>query len=357
MNFEMVRNADVEVEQTFNSKNYPVANITIGGVRTHRFSASSRISKQLDIMTPEDLSKRLSHGNYFFAGGELIDFRDGHYRGYVHTDTSIDKMIEVIGYTGGEEDTGGTQINRMRNEMDKNTGSKVVLQKVWSDHEIEVPLYAEGGQFNSQLSYKWNPFMKDIHSAFHLVRLICSNGMSSLTSFLNTKIPLVNRWEEHLEIASRQIQNKVSSKVIARLAEMGGERATIAECQLIVQHADARLKSDSIDRATRERLKHVALIASPLLHLGGVYKTNVFSDRRLGAQLPSHMSTFDIYNMATEINSHSRETSSSSTTALDMLANALVFDREDLTKHASRYGQPALSSFSNPDAAFFGVAQ
>jgi len=86
-----------------------------------------------------------------------------------------------------------------------------------------------------------------------------------------------------------------------------------------------------------------------------MYKEAVFSDRRLGAQLPSHMSTFDIYNMATEINTHSPETSKSSTHAMDMMANALVFDREDLTKHSSRYGQPAVSAFSNPDAAFFGA--
>jgi hypothetical protein len=294
----------------------------------------------------------LDGGNFFFANGQLLDFRDGHYHGFVHGDDSIDKLIEVIGYTEGE--SGSTQIANVRRKMG-NTEHGIVLSKVWSDHEIEVPLYQDGGQFNSRLSYKWNPFMKDVHSAFDLVRLVCTNGMTSLTSFLNTRIPLVNRWEEHLEIASRQIQNKVSNKVIARLAEMGGERATVAECQLIVEHANDRLKNANGDRAQRERLKHIAMIASPLLHLGQMYKENVFSDRRLGAQLPAHMSTFDIYNMATEINTHTQESTSSTSHAMDKMANALVFDREDLTKHASRYGQPAVSAFSNPDEAFFGV--
>lgn len=355
MNFEMIRNADVEVEQTFNSKNFPIANITVNGQLTHRFDASSRISKSLDVMTPSDLAGRLDGGNFFFANGQLLDFRDSNYRGFIHSDASIGKMIEVIGYTGKDEDTGGAQIDRMRRKMFNSTNADVVLSKVWSDHEIEIPLYNDGGQFSSRLSYKWNPFMKDVHSAFDLVRLICANGMTSLSSFLNTRIPLVNRWEEHLEIASRQIQNKVSNKVIARLAEMGGERATIAECQLIVEHADERMKGENTDRASRERLKHISMIASPLLHLGSMYKENVFSDRRLGAQLPAHLSTFDIYNMITEINTHSQETPKSTARAVDMAANALVFDREDLTKHASRYGQPAASAFSNPDEAFFGL--
>jgi len=353
MKFEMVRNADVQVEQHFNSKNFPVADIIVDGQHHHRFAANSRISKQLDIMTPDDLQQRLDGGQYFFANGQLLDFRDGQYRGFIHSDDNISRLIEVIGYQEGQ--TGSQQIANIDRKIQNTTGSEIVLQKVWSDHEIQVPLYTTGGEFNSRLSYKWNPFMKDVHSMFDLVRLICTNGMTSLTSFLNTRIPLVNRFEEHLEIASRQIQNKVSGKVLARLAEMGSERATIAECQLIVEHADARLGGDVVlTQQMKEQLKHISMIASPRLHLGQMYKETVFSDRRLGAQLPSHMSTFDIYNMATEINTHTPENTKSSSHAMDKMANALIFDREDLTKHASRYGQPAISAFSNPDAAFFG---
>ena len=96
------------------------------------------------------------------------------------------------------------------------------------------------------------------------------------------------------------------------------------------------------------------MIASPERHLGGVYRDNVFNDRRLGAQMPAHLATFDVYNMATEVRSHTEETSSSTGHGLDKLANALVFDRQDLTAHAARFGQPTLSSFSDSERAFFG---
>ena len=344
MNFEMIRNGDVQIEASRNNQNHPVAIATINDTHQHRFDASSRVSKALDIMTPADLQDRLTGGHFFFGNGELVDFRDGHYNGFVHSDDSINKLADVIGYK-----------ERTTRHRDNTTSSNIVLSNVHSNHDIEVPLYADGGNFQSQLSFKWNPFMKDVHSAFELVRLICTNGMTGLTSFLNTKIPLVNRWEEHLEIASRQIQNKVSSKVVARLGEMGDERATVSECQAIVEHADDRLKNGNVGSQSRQLLKNIAMVASPLLHLNNAYKENVFSDKRLGAQLPSHLSTFDVYNMATEINTHTEETSGSSSFAMDKIANGLVFDREDLTKHSARFGKPTMSAFSDPEAAFFGA--
>jgi len=344
MNFDMIRNADVKIEATHNDQNHPIAIATINDAHQHRFAATSRVSKALDLMTPDDLSERLTGGNFFFSDDELIDFRDGEYSGFTHSDDSIEKLIDVIGYS-----------NKSKRNRDNITSNTIMLANEWSNAEIEVPLYAAGGHFHSRLSFKWNPFAKDVSSAFELVRLICTNGMTGLTSFLNTKIPLINRWEEHLEIASRQIQNKVSSKVANRIAEMGSEYATVAECQSIVEHADNRLQHGNVGTDTRQRLKNIGMIASPLLHLGKVYKENVFSDKRLGAQVPSHLTTFDVYNMATEINTHSDETTGSSSFAMDKIANGLIFDREDLTKHAARFGASTLSAFSNPEAAFFGA--
>ncbi len=343
--FEMLSNANVEITASRNAKNHPIAIATINGEHQHRFDPNSRISKALELMTPADLAARMTGGHYFMVNGDLVDFRDGQYTGFVHNNDNIQRLVETIGVTEGS----GRKTTR-----ENTTSTKVSLSKIWSETDIAVPLYNEGGNFKSQLRFAWNPFMKDVRSAFELVRLICTNGMTGLTSFLNTKIPLVNRWEEHLEIASRQIQNKVSSKIITRLTEMGTERATVSDCQLIVEHANDRLEDGNLDQATRQRLKNIGMIASPSLHLGSMYRENVFSDKRLGAQLPSHLSSFDIYNMATEIRSHTQENSKSSNHAMDKMANALVFDREDLTQHTARFGKPTLAGFDDPEAAFFG---
>lgn len=349
MNYELVRNANVEVTATANQKNFPVAVINVNDKYEYAFPSGSRVSKALETTTPQDVASRLTGGHFFFVEGDLVDFRDGNYNGFVHSDQSIDNLVDVIGIREGGEDR-----SYFSNQT---TSKKYTLDKVWSNNTIIVPSYNEGGEFSSKLLFRWNPFFKDVSSKFSLARLICTNGMTGLASFLNTKIPLVNRWTEHLEIANRQIQNKVDSMVSDRFSNMGTERATVAEVMLIAHHAQSRLTNlgQVREEGVRECLRNIMNIAHPVVHLGKVYKSSVFEDKRIAAQLPAHLTTFDVYNMATEIRSHTPEAKSSSNHALDKFANHLVFDRKDVTPHASQYTLPQQSPFSDPDAAFFGT--
>jgi len=345
MNYEMLRNVPVAVTAHRNQQNHPIAIANIDG-REHRFNANSRVSKALELLTPEELSVRLSGGHYFFIDGELVDFRDGQYKGFVHTDESIDHLVDVLGI-------GKDQSVRVHENI---LSTKYALGTKWSDHGITVPGYHDGGEFSSELHFGWNPFIRTINSAFMLYRLICTNGMRGLRNFMNTRIPLINRWEEHLEIASRQIQNKVDSMVTARMAQMGRERATVAETMLLASHAYKRTQCQG-NRTVKNKidaLNRIIDIANPRLHLGKTYKEPVFKDKRLAAQMPAHISVFDLYNMATEIRTHTDEADGSSDRGLDKLSNDLVFDRKDLTQHASRFVTPKLSQWSDPDAAFFG---
>jgi hypothetical protein len=339
----MIRHADVEVIASRDAKNYPIAIASINGLE-HRFDVKSRVSRSLDMMSADEVAERLTGGSYFFIGEELIDFRDGHYNGFVHTDDSIGALIDTIGFS---EDA--------KVRVHENTVSnKITLGRKWSDHGITVPAYTEGGEFSSELHFGWNPFVKTINSAFMLYRLICTNGMRGLRSFMNTKIPLVNRWEEHLEIANRQIQNKVETMVSARLGQMGSERATVAEVSLLSDHAYKRTQSEVLNPGEIQKLNRIINIANPRQHLGTVYQEEVFNDKRLAAQMPAHISVFDLYNMVTEVRSHTSSADGSSERGLDKLANDLVFERKDLTQFANRYTDPTLSQFSDPDAAFFG---
>lgn len=348
MQYEMIRNADVQVECNRTSKNFPKALVTINGAYDHEFDEKSRVSKALETMTPEDLGQRLSGGSYFIVNGELVDFRDGQYNGFVHTDESIVNLVDVLGIHPAAD----VGMKLQKNQVSGN----IVLGRQWSDHGITIEAYREGGEFKSVLSFGWNPFVRTVNSAFMLWRLICTNGMRGLTSILNTRIPLINRWEEHLEIASRQIQNKVDGLVRNRLYDMGHERASVSELSLIAHHAQQRLNDSQVtERIVRDRLENIVRIASPELHLGEVYQESVFMDKRIGSQLPAHLSVFDAWNLATELRSHTTEVAESTEHGLDMFANDLIFNRKDLTRRAAGQSLPQLSVFSDPEAAFHGV--
>jgi hypothetical protein len=353
--FELIRNAPVVVNALNGKKNHPIAELIIDDRYRHRFDEQSRVSKHLDIMTPQDLQDRLTGGHYFFVEDELVDFRDGFYNGFVHTDDTLSKLNEIIGIRQRENPTG--RRGRQNSHNDTLIPGSYSLSALWSSHPIVVPEYQTGGEFKSALSFSWNPFTRCVNSSFMLWRLICANGMRGLSQFLNSKIPLVNRWEEHLEIANKQIQNKVSSKIIHRLSEMGRERASVAEAGLIAQHAALRMKDRENDSTSRTKLSRIATIASPRLHLAKTYKFNVFNDKRVAAQVPSHLTTFDLYNMATEIRTHTKENKQSTDHALDLFANDLVFNdkRADVVQTSTRFALPNQSTFSDPETAFFGL--
>lgn len=350
MHVELLRHAPVTIEARRDDQNHPYVKMLVADKYEHTFSPDSRVSKALDEMTPEDLEHRLSGGYYFFVDKKLVDFRYGMYNGFVHTDESLAQMIRVLGVTPIKE-FGGTAKMLKGNTV---TG-EYVLGRTWSDNGFVVPGYKTGGDFNSRLIFMWNPFVKTVNSYFQLVRLICENGMVGLANFLNTKIPLMNRWEEHLNIANRQIQNKINGVAIRRLEAMGRERATVEEVILIADHAQRRVKAiNDESNVQTDKLRRIHRISNPINHLAGVYRENVFSDKRLAAQLPAHLTTFDVYNLATEIRTHSTECDESTDLALDRFSNKILFDRKNLTGHVGRFSDPIVSSFSDPDAAFFG---
>lgn len=354
MTFELVKNANVEVVKKLNAKKNVQAIITVNDKYQHEFAAKSRVSKHLELMEPTELAERLSGGHFFFIEDQLVDFRDGSYnQGFVHTNDTIQAFMDVLGYQVKSTVPGRAQHRRSNNE-EADVGSSIILKKDWSNHNIVVPGYQDGGAFDSRLAFVWNPFVKTINSAFEIVRLICENGAVGVTNWLNSKIPVVNRFHEHLEIANRQIQNKVNSTVIHRVQFMANTRASVADCMLIEQHAHDRLYSSAQKSVgENERLQKMIYVSSPRQHLATYYNEALFMDKNLASQVPSHLSNFDIYNLATEIRTHTNECSKSSAFALDRVANRLMFD-DDRDCSVTSIGAPKLAAFSSTDTAFFG---
>lgn len=349
MNFALVQNANVKLD-VINSDAGSMPVITVNDTYQHAFPSKSRVTQGLNFFSPEQLQDRLDGGHYFFIDNKLVDYRDSEYNGFVHSDNSINKLMDIIGY----RPCTNKKFNRKENLVSRD----VTLSNVWSKASIDVPAYKNGGQFDSELDFIWNPFMRDIRSTFRIVRQICTNGMVGMSDFINTRIPVINRWEEHLDIASVQIQHKIEAKVSNRLDSMGTTHSSVGQCLLINDHINDRLEN-AIDtygaHPMVERLKNLNLVTNPKLHTSDVYRSSVFENRQIAAQHPAHLSEFDLYNIVTEVNTHTDPSSGSSRAALDKMANALVFDENN--KVLANVVRPAVrtSSFFSPEQAFFGL--
>lgn len=339
----LIRNANVQVERVLDEKRRECAMITVNDQFTHRFSHKSRVSRHLEMMTPDTLQTRLSGGTYFFVEDELVDWRDGYYNGFVHTDAMVDEYMDLLGYVHKKD---VQFIHRT-----KDNAHPIALRKKWDSAEIVVPGYTYGGKFTSELSFVWNPFVSFVSSSYDLVRQICTNGMVGTTQFLNNRIPLVNRQTEHLDIAARQIQNKISNIVVERIQQMTDERASVGQCLLVESHIVDRLV-ENVEQDSNEKLITLLNAVSPVSQLSDVYRESVFQNKDLAAQLPSHLDQFSLFNVVTELRTHTNESKNSSDFSLDKISNSILLDDVYVRSTASKSIQRAV--FADPDRAFFG---
>lgn len=355
--YAMYRNANVSLRPVYDEQGNTLASIEIDNVVEHTFPASSRISKSLSFGTSteslklatQQLQDRLTGGDYFVVNDQLIDFRDSLYPGFVHEDASIERLFSVIGVS--EQNLG------WRAGMRQNTthGAEVMLTNRHSSVPMELKNLGMGGQFDLSILFSWSPFTSFVRGAIELTRLVCANGMVSTTDLINSRVPLINRWEEHLGIANVHLQNQAQALFSSRLEEMTRERATVSTLKLISKHASLRASESTIP-AEVLRLQKIDQVTNPAVHLRDYYTDDVFENTNIAAQVPGHLTLFDAWNCITEMSSHTNANNNSTTGSLHMLANKLIFPNTDERNSTKFFNTtPLLSAFSDPDVAFFGV--
>lgn len=350
---ELVRNANVTGMATSDDKGRSTLSIVVNGQFHHIFPESSRVSKAMSVASVDDIVNRLNGGTFFFINNELIEFRYNDYNGFIHNNDSVAKLMDVVGITADDDEMTGVSAN---------TASRnIKLSKEWASEGFNVPA-VDQGDFETAIHYGWSAFSQNVSSAFVLWRLVCANGMRGMTNFLNSQIPLVNNWEEHLDMANRQLMNKINAKMNDRIAALQGERASVADCLLLNSHIADRRQGfqNATDGYALGKLNNIQSIANPVLHLGEIYKSEVFKDNAMASAAPAHISGYDLFNMVTEVRTHTNASSDSTGRSLDMLANNLLFGGttydqrpSDVVKSLKAKDAPALID-NDPGRAFWG---
>jgi len=335
------------------------------GTFNHQFTRRSSLVRQTDATPIEDIQARLQNGTFLFdLEGGLVDYRANDYKGFVHTEDAVKRLIDELGFNSVEHITGHRRpasfVDGEVTVQNQRTGGKL-----WGSAPFQVPGMNEGGDWEAKIAFTWDPFSPNIHSMTSLVRLICANGLTATRGIMDYMIPVVSNWNENLEIAYRRLQNKLQGKVVDRLGHMANERATIADVMLLNSHANRRLEAartalvhDAVEfRARSEqvaRLQRIAQITNVESRLKDVYTSEVFTRSSNAAVVPSDITSFDALNLATEMMSHVSSNSVSTNAALTGVANDMIF--KSRTTSASRsHTAPKLNAFSNPDDAFMAA--
>lgn len=337
--YELIQNANTKSSIIYNSDDKPTGvMLTVNDKYQHFFDHKSRITKFADQFGEEETNNRFKSGHFFFVNNQLADYREADYNGFIHNESSIDALMDKIGFQT-------MSVQKRHNYHTSTPVSDVLLYNIHHKKEMQF-LPGDGGVFNTQLGFTWSPFQNYVKSVFELIRLVCSNGMVATDEFLSVKVPLINQWDDNIMVATKQIENRVHNKVSKALSDMSTKMANISTINLLNKHASTRLMS-----------KEVILTESQRESLTNINNMTFVNDSNksaiIGKFIASGLTQYDAYNIATEIASHSPECSGSSTRALQMIANQLVFDdNRYTTQYETRF---KTSPFSDTDQAFFGA--
>lgn len=379
MQYEMLRNASVEartVRSLSNTgKEIRRLGITIDGKYDHVFSPSCKESGMLEFSKPEFIASQMTGGNFFVVGGNLVDYRSPAYRGYVHDDRSIDQLVEHVGlgilksldrgrgHSGhGFADPGVHPV--FARARYKGLSRGVLLGGAHSAMEMDFKGLGQGGRFDMNLLFSWNPFSEVVNSVVEVLRLICENGMVGISPLINTRIPLINKHKEHLDIAANQIQHRLSRMMQERLLEMRDARASLGDLMFIYDQAVKRLNSEQQSGEELATLGRIARVADPKLHCLSHYGEAVFQNSSKMKLLDGHLTELDAWNLLTEMDSHTKDVNRDDSprlahrSTIQAKANVLMFHSRN-TRRGQRdvalSGIP-LSKDSDHERAFFAAS-
>lgn len=352
--FQVVQQARVQVSVVGDAQSRPCLRLDFQDGRTHTFSALSRESELIEVFGSDMrmIESMFDKGTYAFYKDKLVDYRRSDYKGFIHSDASVEKLVELVGI----EDTATQQRRAARglfNRMRGRHSNGVFMGGEWDKFDLSVPALGVGGEFENRLLYRWSPFSPNIQTSLEVERLVCENGMLAMSPLLTFDVPVIDNWEENLDVVSMQLKPRVNAVLQDRFLAMEEMRASLGDVQRAHRVLSSRM--DNADDQAHMRLTQLAHLTDVQRHLERFYDPAVFENRNLADRAESHLTQFALFNVLTEAASHTPSSQEASDAAIQMAINRLVFDEAD-RQLGFKARQIPEQTDSNPERAFFSSA-
>lgn len=310
----------VEIAQIGKSKGnilLTVNDATVELNRRHPIAIASSLT------TPKDAAASLQGGHFTIITNDhgdthLKEYRDASYKGFIQSQDFLDRF--------------GTDESLHARGMDR----------------FELAEFGLGGKFDLTTGFTWSAFSQNLQTQVSVMRQICSNGMVARNRLFEREVPVINLFDHHLDIAARQLIDISRRHITDRLSKMGREHAMVKEVELVKTHIDKRIKQNPTD----VRLKKLNGAIEIYGDISEYYTQRAINEGITHA-LPSPISRFDLWNITTELNSHTEELIESTNSSLDRIASGLLFPKKDIEGIVAERAQK--STFGSPERAFFGA--
>lgn len=274
------------------------------------------------LTTPHDAEQSLMNGHFTFVtkNGEtsLKEWRDSTYNGFMQSQDFLDRF--------------GTDETLSSRGVDK----------------FELAEFGLGGDFSLSAGFTWSAFNKNLQTQVNVMRLICLNGMMAKNKLFERQVPVINLFDHHLDIASRQLIDVSRRHIVGRVESMAREHAMNKEVELVQTHIQKRLKNNP----TNERLAKLDSAIQVYGDISEYYTQRAINDN-ITANMKSPISRFDLWNITTELNSHTDELIDSTSSSLDRISSSLLFPMKTIEGVVSNTSHKSV--FGSPERAFFGM--
>lgn len=291
-----------------------------------RLNRRHPIAVSASLTDPQIAAQALQRGHFVFENGTdhkgndvqvLREYRDSSYNGFMQSDEFLERF-------GGDDS---------------------LLSRGLSTFDIAE--YGLGGKFNLSTGFTWSAFQRNLKTQVNVVRQICDNGMVARSRMFEREVPVINLYDHHLDIAARQLIDISRRELTRRIEIMGREHSTNKEVRLVYNHIEKRYKQNRND----PRLSTLMEVIEEYSEISQFYTKNAI-DNGIVKSLAAPISRYDLWNIVTEMNSHTEELIESTGDALNKIATGLIFPKNvgtAITENKSK------STFGSPEQAFFGA--
>ena len=313
-NVKFIKNAEhIDLIRAYSAK--AEYDLTINDETIH-LNSRHPFSRYASLTTSESVIDSLKGGHFVIDNGTLKEYRDSSYKGFMHNEDFIDRFAND-----------NTLIKR-------------------ATDNINIAEYGRGGSFDISAGFTWSAFSKNLKTNMEVLRLICSNGLVAKNKLFEREVPIINLFDHHLDIAASQLIEISKSKVEKRIIEMGREHSFVKDVNLVLGHVERRLNDD----AHNTRLISLNNVLNEYADISRFYTKQSITNG-VANSLPSPISRLDLYNVITELNTHTNEIVDSTKTALDRIGTSLLFPM-DLDGVINQ--RVETQTFGSPEQAFFG---
>lgn len=358
--FKVLKNAKVEVSFKEMGGDDIRLVIQVENEMPHIFDKKARENKYLMEMDIQTIQEKFNGGTFVFKDGKLLNYRDAFSVGFVRDSDDMNRLSDIIGAEKVQPERNGVggMFDRFRTNS---INGDYFLGGQGQSFNLNIKELGEGGEFENRLIHKWSPFDQNLVISLETERLICTNGMVGMSSFVTKGVPFVNLYEEHLRLIAVQLEPEYNSLLKSRFKDMANQNASLQSMMNGHNLLEARLKQNNIHHMrgqteetiqSRAKLKSLSNLLNVKQNLGGVYKNDAFSNKQQARHATGNLTQFDVFNILTEASSHTKG-GDDNTGSIQKEINVLVFDELNDKKNV-KGSIPDVSTDSDHRRAFFG---